>query len=61
MQNISKLTPAEKRDRIHTVLEAVQLFQISDFQGTFDSENIWIDETTLWQIYCICQKKQQQR
>ena len=48
---ISKLSPDEKRNKIQTLFEAVQLFQISDFQGTFDSVNHWVDETTLWQIH----------
>lgn len=51
MKSIAVLSPEEKRNRINTLFEAVQLFQISDFQGTFDSVNHWIDETTLWQIH----------
>lgn len=51
MQSIKKLSPEEKKNAIHNLYEAVQLFQASDFQGTFDNINHWIDKTTLWQIH----------
>lgn len=51
MKYIAQLSPEEKRQKINNLYEAVQLFQISNFQGEFDNINHWIDETTLWQTH----------
>ncbi len=51
MKYVAQLSPDEKRSKIHNLYEAVQLFQVSNFQGTFDNVNHWIDENTLWQIH----------
>ena len=37
MRAISKLPIEERKEKIHNLFEAVQLFQISDFKGVFDN------------------------
>ncbi len=48
---ISKLPIGTKKEQISTLYEAVQLFQISNFQGIMDNSNYWISDKTLWQIH----------
>ena len=45
------LSPEEKRTKIENLYEAIQLYHASDFQGTYDNENHWIDKNTLWQTH----------
>ncbi len=51
MAAIAVLSPKDKKERIHNLYEAVQLFQASDFRGVLDNTNHWFDENTLWQTH----------
>lgn len=48
---ISKLPIEQKREQIGNLYEAVQLFQVSHFQGVMDNSNHWISDKVLWQTH----------
>ncbi len=43
MIEICKLPLEEKRNKIDNLYEAIQLFQISEFKGTLDNKDYWIN------------------
>lgn len=43
MSAFLELTPEEKRERIGNLYEAVQLFQLSRFEGVFDNDDRFVD------------------
>lgn len=51
MAAIAALSPEDKKERIHSLYEAVQLYQVSDFRGVLDNANHWFGENTLWQTH----------
>lgn len=51
IKEISKLPIEEQRDKIDSLYEAIQLFQISNFKGVFDNENHWVSDNELWQVH----------
>ena len=50
MAEIAVLSPSHKKIHIRNLYEAIQLFQVSGFQGVFDNINHWIDGK-LWQVH----------
>ena len=50
MVKISQMSMKKKKSAIGNLYEAVQLFQVSDFQGIFDNKDYWIDNIH-WQIH----------
>lgn len=50
IKEMLKLSIAERRNKIDNLYEAIQLFQISDFQGVFDNSDYWIDDIH-WQTH----------
>lgn len=51
MAKIAAMPPKEKRSRISSLYEAVQLFQVSDFRGVMDNVDHWTGEGVLWQTH----------
>lgn len=50
MAEISKMPVKERKKCIGNLYEAVQLFQVSEFQGVFDNKDCW-DGSIHWQIH----------
>lgn len=50
MAEISKMSMEKKRKHIGNLYEAVQLFQVSEFQGISDNKDYWIDNIH-WQTH----------
>ncbi|MDE7281328.1 MAG: hypothetical protein K2N36_06280 [Ruminiclostridium sp.] len=50
MTVISQMPLTDKKQHIHNLYEAVQLFQVSEFRGTFDNKDYWIDNIH-WQTH----------
>lgn len=50
MSEISKMNMEKKKECISNLYEAVQLFQISEFQGVMDNKDYWIDNIH-WQTH----------
>lgn len=50
MEQIVKLPMQERKKKIHNLYEAIQLFHVSNFKGTFDNVDFWIDNIH-WQTH----------
>lgn len=50
MEQILKLPMEIRKKKIHNLYEAIQLFHVSDFKGTFDNADFWIDNIH-WQTH----------
>ena len=50
MRSIVQLSVEEKKNKIHNLYEAIQLFQVSGFRGVFDNTDHWIDNIH-WQTH----------
>lgn len=51
IREIAKLPIEKKKEKISNLYEAVQLFQASDFKGSLDNINHWLEDKELWQTH----------